>query len=137
MKNRQSSSVLHDGFIYGLDEGILACLDAATGELKWKGGRYGHGQVLLAGDHLVVITEEGELVLVAATPEKLRELARVPAIEGRDLERAGVCRRHPARPQHRRDGRVRPARRRQVDQPRRTIHGATPELRYNARRCLP
>jgi outer membrane protein assembly factor BamB len=82
MKNRQSSSVLHDGFIYGLDEGILACLDAATGELKWKGGRYGHGQLLLAGDHLVVITEEGELVLVGATPEKLRELARVPAIEG-------------------------------------------------------
>jgi outer membrane protein assembly factor BamB len=82
MKNRQSSSVLHDGFIYGLDEGILACLDAATGDLKWKGGRYGHGQLLLAGDHLVVITEEGELVLVAATPEKLREVARVPALEG-------------------------------------------------------
>jgi outer membrane protein assembly factor BamB len=82
MKNRQSSSVLHDGFIYGLDEGILACLDASTGELKWKGGRYGHGQVLLAGGHLVVITEEGELVLVAATAEKLREVARVPAIAG-------------------------------------------------------
>lgn len=82
MKNRQSSSVLHDGFIYGLDEGILACLDAATGELKWKGGRYGHGQVLLAGQHLVIITEDGSLVLVAATPEGLRELARVPALEG-------------------------------------------------------
>jgi outer membrane protein assembly factor BamB len=82
MKNRQSSSVFHDGFIYGLDEGILACLDAATGDLKWKGGRYGHGQLLLAGDHLVVITEEGQLVLVAATPERLREVAKVPAIEG-------------------------------------------------------
>jgi outer membrane protein assembly factor BamB len=82
MKNRQSSSVLHDGFIYGLDEGILACLDASTGDVKWKGGRYGHGQLLLAGDHLVVITEEGELVLVAATPERLQELARVPAIDG-------------------------------------------------------
>ena len=82
MKNRQSSSVLHDGFIYGLDEGILACLDASTGELKWKGGRYGHGQLLLAGGHLVIITEEGELVLVAPGPERLRELSRVPAIEG-------------------------------------------------------
>lgn len=82
MKNRQSSSVLHDGFIYGLDEGILACLDASTGALKWKGGRYGHGQVLLAGGHLVVITEEGELVLVAPTPERLREVARVRAIDG-------------------------------------------------------
>jgi outer membrane protein assembly factor BamB len=82
MKNRQSSAVLHEGFIYGLDEGILACLDAATGELKWKGGRYGHGQILLAGHHLVVITEEGELVLVSPTPQKLSEVARMPAIEG-------------------------------------------------------
>jgi outer membrane protein assembly factor BamB len=82
MKNRQSSSIFHDGFIYGLDEGILACLDAETGAVKWKGGRYGHGQLLLAGENLIVITEEGELVLVAATPEKLQELARVPAIDG-------------------------------------------------------
>jgi outer membrane protein assembly factor BamB len=82
MKNRQSSSVLHDGFIYGLDEGILACLDAATGAVKWKGGRYGHGQLLLAGDRLIVITEEGGLVLIEASPEKLREVSRVPAIEG-------------------------------------------------------
>ena len=82
MKNRQSTSVLRDGFIYGLDEGILACIDAATGDLKWKGGRYGHGQVLLAGDRLVVTTEEGELALVAASPEKFQEIARVPAIDG-------------------------------------------------------
>jgi outer membrane protein assembly factor BamB len=82
MKNRQSSSVLHKGFIYGLDEGILACVDVATGELKWKGGRYRHGQLLLAGDHLVIVTEDGELVLVAASPEKLQEVARVPGIEG-------------------------------------------------------
>ena len=82
MKNRQSTSVLHGGFIYGLDEGILACLDAATGELKWKGGRYGHGQVLLSGDHLVVTTEEGELALVSASPEKFREIAKVPAVDG-------------------------------------------------------
>jgi outer membrane protein assembly factor BamB len=82
MKNRQSSSVLHDGHIYGLDEGILACIDASTGALKWKGGRYGHGQVILADGHLIVITEEGELVLVAATPEKLNEVARVPALDG-------------------------------------------------------
>ncbi|HXT69414.1 MAG TPA: PQQ-binding-like beta-propeller repeat protein [Vicinamibacterales bacterium] len=82
MKNRQSSSVLHNGFVYGLDEGILACIDAATGDLKWKGGRYGHGQILLAADRLIITTEDGELVQVAATPEKLQEIARVPGIQG-------------------------------------------------------
>ena len=83
MKNQFTSSVLHEGFIYGLDESILACLDAATGELKWKGGRYGYGQVLLASGHLIVLGEEGDLVLVRASPDRHQELARFPALEGK------------------------------------------------------
>jgi outer membrane protein assembly factor BamB len=83
MKNQFTSSVLHDGHLYGLDESILACLDAATGELKWKGGRYGYGQVLLASGHLIVLSESGELALVRATPERHDERVRFPAIEGK------------------------------------------------------
>jgi len=83
MKNQFTSSVLHEGFIYGLDEAILACLDASTGELKWKGGRYGYGQVMLASGHLIVLTEGGELALVRATPQNHQEIARFPAIEGK------------------------------------------------------
>lgn len=83
LKAKFNSPVLYQGHVYGLDEGILACLDAATGQLKWKGGRYGYGQVLLAGDRLIVLTETGELVLVRATPEKLDELAAFPALEGK------------------------------------------------------
>jgi outer membrane protein assembly factor BamB len=83
MKNRFTSSVLHEGYLYGLDEAILACVDAATGELKWKGGRYGYGQLVLAGDHLVVLTERGEVTLVRATPEGHVELAQFAAIEGK------------------------------------------------------
>ena len=83
MKNRFSSSVLHDGYIYGLDESILACIDASTGELQWKGGQYGYGQLLLAGDHLVVLTEDGELVLVHATPDGHDEVASTTAIDGK------------------------------------------------------
>jgi len=83
MKNKFNSSVLYQGNIYGLDEAILACIDAKTGELKWKGGRYGFGQLLLAGSHLVVVTEKGDVVLVRATPESHQELARFSAIEGR------------------------------------------------------
>jgi outer membrane protein assembly factor BamB len=83
MKNDFSSSVYHDGFIYGLDFGILACLDAASGELQWKGGRYGQGQVLLAAGHLVITSEDGEVVLVRATPAGHQEVAKAPALEGR------------------------------------------------------
>jgi outer membrane protein assembly factor BamB len=83
MKNQFTSSVLHDGHIYGLDENILACLDAATGDLKWKGGRYGYGQVMLANGHLIVLSETGELGLVRATPERHDERARFQAISGK------------------------------------------------------
>lgn len=83
MKNGLSSSVLHDGHVYGLDRAILACIDASTGERRWKGGRYGAGQLLLAGDRIVVLTERGELTLVRATPERHEEIARFPAIEGK------------------------------------------------------
>lgn len=91
MKNNFSSSVHHEGFIYGLDERILACLDAATGELKWKGGRYGYGQMVLADGHLVVVTEDGELALVRAAPASHQELVRFPAIEGQTWNHPAIA----------------------------------------------
>jgi outer membrane protein assembly factor BamB len=83
MKNKFNSSVLHEGFIYGLDEGILTCLDVNTGVRKWKGGRYGYGQVILASGNLIVSSDSGELALVKATPQQYSELARFAAIEGK------------------------------------------------------
>ena len=62
---------------------IVAAIDAETGELAWKGGRYGHGQLLLADGHLVVLTERGDVVLVRATPDGHDELARFAAIRGK------------------------------------------------------
>ena len=83
MKNQFTSSVLHEGFIYGLDESILACIDAATGDLKWKGGRYGYGQVMLTGGHLIVLTEEGDLALVRASPDRHQEIVRFAVLDGK------------------------------------------------------
>jgi outer membrane protein assembly factor BamB len=83
LKNKFNSSVLYQGYIYGFDEAILECFDPKTGDVKWKGGRYGYGQLLLAGGYLVITTEQGELVLVRATPEGHQELARFQAIEGK------------------------------------------------------
>jgi len=80
MKSEFSNIVNREGFAYGLDDGILACIDLATGERKWKEGRYGHGQVLLINDLLLVQTEKGPVALVEATPACFRELAQIPAL---------------------------------------------------------
>ncbi len=77
--------VVHNGFAFGFDGAILACLDLSDGKRMWKGGRYGHGQIVLLPDQdvLLVLSEEGELALVSAKPDQFTELARVPAIEGK------------------------------------------------------
>ena len=91
LKNKFTSSGLWQGHIYGLDEDILTCLDAETGERKWKDGHYGYGQLLLAGGHLIILSGEGDLVLVRATPERREELARFPAIHGKTWNHPAIA----------------------------------------------
>jgi outer membrane protein assembly factor BamB len=77
--------VVHDGFIYGFDGAGFCCVDLAAGKKRWRERAYGYGQVLLLADQgvLLVISEEGEAVLVAASPGKHEELGRFKAIEGK------------------------------------------------------
>ncbi|HEY2761885.1 MAG TPA: PQQ-binding-like beta-propeller repeat protein, partial [Pirellulales bacterium] len=71
--------------IYGFDDGVFCCLDLETGKRRWKGGRYGHGQVLLIADQplLLVLSETGEAVLIAPNEKQLDELCRCQVIEGK------------------------------------------------------
>jgi outer membrane protein assembly factor BamB len=78
-----SSPVAHKGCIYGLNEGTLVSIDANTGKRKWQGGRYGHGQLLLDGDLLVILSESGKLALVEASPGSEKVLGDFQAIEGK------------------------------------------------------
>ena len=77
--------VCHKDTCYGFDNKIFTAIGIDDGERRWKGGRYGNGQVLLVPemDLLLVLTEQGEVVLVEATPEEHRELARLQAVEGK------------------------------------------------------
>lgn len=80
-----SDFVVQDGYAYGVDGLYLSCLDLKDGQRKWKGGKYGSGQLVLLADQklLLILSEKGELALVSATPEKFTELARSPAIQGK------------------------------------------------------
>jgi outer membrane protein assembly factor BamB len=85
LKTMSSDFVVHNGYAFGFDGTIFACVDLADGTRKWKGGRYGSGQVLLLPDQnlLLIVSEEGELALVSATPDKYTEFAKVRAVDGK------------------------------------------------------
>lgn len=80
MKTKFSSAAVRGGHAYGLDEGRLACIDLATGKRIWKNEKFGFGQHLLFGDHLLVQTEPGELVIGRIAPEGFQESGRIPAL---------------------------------------------------------
>ncbi len=89
LKNKFTSSVLHEGHIYGLDDSgadnaaHLVCLDPKTGKTLWHGDNYGHGQLLLAQGHLIIQCENGDLALVKATPEAHQQITRLPSLPGK------------------------------------------------------
>jgi outer membrane protein assembly factor BamB len=79
-----SSPVAYQGYLYGLSEGTLVCLDQETGEPQWRGERYAHGQLLRSGGLLLVLGEKGQLALVEATPDGYRQLGYLPrALKGK------------------------------------------------------
>ena len=80
-----SDFVVHKGHAYGFDGSEIACINLADGERKWEGGSYGSGQLVLLADQdvLLIVSEQGELALVGATPDGFKELARFPAIKGK------------------------------------------------------
>jgi outer membrane protein assembly factor BamB len=83
MKTQFNSAALRDGFLYGIDDGILACIDATTGERKWKDGHFGSGQTLLADDLILIQSETGPVILAEAHPDGYKELGRLPALSAK------------------------------------------------------
>lgn len=84
MRNQFQTSVAVGGLIFGFDHATLKCLDAKTGEERWaQRGGFGKGSLIWADGRLIVLTEQGRLLLVEATDEGYRELATAPVLEGR------------------------------------------------------
>jgi outer membrane protein assembly factor BamB len=97
LKTKFTHACVDGDYAYALSDGTLECVDITTGERQWlqRGSRYGHGQIIRAGDCLVVQTEAGEVAFVAASPEEFKVLStidslndktwNVPSIAGRYL----------------------------------------------------
>ena len=83
LKIKFNGAVRRGEFLFGLDEGMLTCISLVDGKRRWKQGRYGYGQLLLADDTLLILSEEGDVILVSASMESPRELARIHAIDGK------------------------------------------------------
>ncbi len=83
LQTKFCSPIVYDGHASGLDDGILECVSLEDGRRKWKRGRFGHGQMLLAGDLLLIQAEDGRVGLAEAQPDKFVELGSIPALEGR------------------------------------------------------
>jgi outer membrane protein assembly factor BamB len=83
LKSKFANMVCWEGFVYGLDDGVMVCIDPATGQALWKDGRYGHGQMILSSGLILLTAENGDVALIEPGPEKLRELSRFKALRGK------------------------------------------------------
>lgn len=87
--NHWSTPVYLDGHLYGMfsfkayGRGPLKCVEVKTGEVKWEEGGFGAGNVILADRHLVALTDDGQVVIVEATPSAYKELARAKVLTGK------------------------------------------------------
>ncbi len=73
IKSTFSPTVYHQGHLYGFNGTYLVCLDAATGDLKWREKTY-DGALILVDGHLVVLGQKsGNLHVAAASPAGYRE----------------------------------------------------------------
>jgi outer membrane protein assembly factor BamB len=83
MKTKFSNVVVREGYVYGLDDVLLECVEIETGSVKWRKRRdpvFGHGQIMLIGSTILVLSETGELALVEAAPDEYRELANMQVL---------------------------------------------------------
>ena len=81
IRSRYSVSVPYQGHIYGYSNRFLACIDSETGKTIWKSRQPGVGFLLFVDGHLIILTREGTLHVVKASPEGYREQASLKLFE--------------------------------------------------------
>jgi len=87
LSNHYASSVTHNGYLYGFhgrqEQGpSLRCVQLQTGKVMWSVDSFGSGTLMLAGEHLLVLKESGELLIAAAIPKAFQPVAKAQIIAG-------------------------------------------------------
>ena len=85
LSNHYSTSVHHQGFLYGYHGRqefgpSFRAVELRTGKVRWSQDQFRAGSVMLAGDRLVIMRESGELILATASPEAFRPIARAQVL---------------------------------------------------------
>lgn len=90
MSNHMANCVLWESFLYGIDGNSssrrnceVVCMDAVTGGVKWKHRGLGCGSLLIADGKLVVLGDEGDLVVARASPDEFKITAKAHVIDGK------------------------------------------------------
>jgi len=89
LANHWSTPVVKDGHLYGMFQfkeygnGPMKCVELATGNVKWEQPGFGPGQVILAGNQVIALSDVGELVLIDPRPDAYKELARADVLDGK------------------------------------------------------
>ncbi|MDA7861196.1 hypothetical protein N9B03_08495, partial [Akkermansiaceae bacterium] len=71
------------GFLYGLNDGRMTCLDLENGKSVWRGGNYGHGQILGVGGHIIVQGEQGDVSILELSPKEEKIVLEFDALDHR------------------------------------------------------
>ena len=90
LANHMNNSVRFQGHIYGVHGNshnrrncTLVCLDAKTGKRQWSERGMGCGSLLIAGDHLIVLADKGELICAKVSPNGFKPTGKVQAVKGK------------------------------------------------------
>lgn len=87
LRSTWMAPVCHQGYLYGQfgdrtwTNTPLKCVDLANGQVKWTVPNFGMGGTILVNTNLLVVTEDGQVVLVAPNPNAYTEMARYRAFQ--------------------------------------------------------
>ena len=83
LKAKFADMVVKDGFLYGLNDGRMTCLNLENGKSAWRGGNYGHGQILGVGEHMIVQGEQGDISVLELNPNEEEVVMDFDALDHR------------------------------------------------------